>query len=261
MNEELSKKILIIVVIVIVVLIVLFLLVCVCKPPQVNPSKKHERREVFAKGPLTKNDRFQVQHRNDDSCGCTKPCDCKKKKKDYGGYCPECPDCPGCPSCPSICPPDCPECPRCGVGIGGNCQVNGHCASGLKCDQGECVCPTPNPPSNLTTALVFDQSGPGFRLQITWTAVTGVDFYNIFVSGPSLHTYLDYGTTSVTTPILLPGVYSVKVFAGTDKCGTSEAFSSANEIVIDPVPGGICTRNDQCPSNQFCFQGNCEFLV
>lgn len=261
MNEELSKKILLIFVIVIIALIVLFLLFGVCKKPQGKSLKKVAGREVFSERPLIKNDRFQVQHQSEDSCGCNKPCDCKKKKKHQGGYCPDCPSCSSCPDCPPMCPEQCPECPRCGSGIGGNCEMNTDCASGLRCDQGTCVCPTPNPPSNLTAAVVFDQSGPGFRLQITWTAVTGADFYNIFVMGPTSQTYLDYSMTSVTTPILLPGMYSVKVFAGTDQCGTSEVFAGASEIEIDPVPGGICSQNSECPSNQFCFNGTCTFLV
>lgn len=261
MNDELSRKLIIIAVVVIVILIVMFLLIGFCQNPHQKPSKKNHHHEVLSGNPLDKKERFQVEHQMEKSCDCTKPCDCKKKKKDHGGYCPQCPTCATCPECPSMCPQQCPQCSKCGGGIGGNCEMNTDCASGLRCDQGECVCPTPNPPSNLTATPVFDQAGPGFRLQIAWSPVTGANLYNIIISGPSPQTYFNYTGTSVTTPLLLPGTYSIKVFAGTTQCGTSEISSNVSEIVVSPVPNGICARDNQCPTNQFCFQGTCAYFT
>lgn len=201
------------------------------------------------------NERPFVSHQK--PCGCTQPCICEKKKKEKPGFCPPCPSCPTCPICPPICPEDCPECPLCPGGLGSNCTMNNQCAAGFQCRDGICICPKPPPPVNLTATPIFDQTGPGFKLTITWSAVMNANFYDIIVSGPSPQNYLNFVGTSVTTPILLPGIYTVTVYAGSNQCGTDSTGVTVGQIVISPVPGGPCNVNSQCPPNQLCFQGTC----
>lgn len=119
------------------------------------------------------------------------------------------------------------------------------------------MCPKPPPPVNLTAAPIFDQTGPGFKLTITWSAVVSAAFYDVIISGPSPQNYLNFVGTTITTPILFPGIYSVTVYAGSTQCGTDSTGAVVGQIVISPVPGGPCQFDLQCPSNQFCLQGIC----
>lgn len=254
MDDGSLRKIVIIAVIVIIILIVIFSLTfCLKKSPQIQ----HHSFKTHA----SLGDKIPVGHQMDKSCGCTKPCHCEKKKEDKCGFCPQCPTCPSCPDCPPVCPPQCPECPLCPGGMGSNCELNIGCAAGLQCQQGVCVCPKPPAPTNLTAVPVFDQTGPGFKLMINFNPVVGANFYDIYVFGPSPQTYLNYVGTSVTTPILLPGVYNVSVYAGSNSCGSGMDGTFLQEIIIDPIPGGICMITEQCPPNQICIQGTCVFPV
>jgi len=271
-NNSPLKIIIIIAVIIIVIIFILVLLSSFSKNSKKHEKhgphklesflagtelKNHNEEEAFFNPPLTKseNKRPLVSHQK--SCGCTQPCICEKKKEEKCGFCPQCPTCPSCPICPPICPEDCPECPLCPGGLGSNCTMNTQCASGFQCRGGICVCPKPPPPVNLTAVPIFDQTGPGFKLMITWSAVVNANFYDIIVFGPSSQHYINFVGTTVTTPILLPGGYQVFVFAGSNQCGTDQTSAKIFDIVIQPVPGGPCEINSQCPPNQVCFQGTC----
>jgi len=255
MNDDAFWRIVIISVIVVIVIIVIIAIIMIAvkstqdgtvqPQPTPNPTPKpHHKR-----------------------CGCRSACDCDKKKE--CPTCPQCPACPDCPKCMPTCPSPCADCPTCPKGLNGTCTTNTDCVGGLSCVQGSCVCVKPAAPLNLQVED-FPADPPVDKLVISWDPVPGADYYNIFIDGPSQSqaVILFHTGTTLIHNIIIPGFYTIIVFAGDNDCGTG-ASSTINGVVPGNEPFGsfyafpyyarewspnkgicvVCISDDQCFGN------------
>lgn len=231
MNDDAFWRIVIISVIVVIVIIVIIALIMIAvkssqngtvqpqPTPNPNPSPKPHKR-----------------------CGCRSACDCDKKPT-----CPQCPACPDCPKCMPTCPSPCADCPTCPRGLGGSCTTSVDCVGGLTCVNELCTCVKPSPPLEVNAITEISVDPPGTRLIISWTDVPGADYYNIFIDGPSSHTFLFHQGNVLFTPVLAPGFYTITVFAGDNDCGTGS--TSTSTTIVIPAGNIPCDISADCPGD------------
>jgi hypothetical protein len=133
-----------------------------------------------------------------------------------------------------------------GRGIGETCPNAGDCATGLTCDQGQCICRTPVGPGTVT--LTPGNTPDSFI--VTWSPATGATIYQVtlfrFGPGPGVETRvaptrnITDGSTSVVFSGLIPGAnYFAEVVSGSLSCGISP-IDSTSRSAIETLPALPC---------------------
>jgi hypothetical protein len=167
-------------------------------------------------------------------------CGCKKKQHGYDCDCRDCKkkhkrDC------------DCEECcPKCLGGIGARCFIDQECASGLNCEDGQCVCPKLPGPQEINAD--FAKVGPAvWNLNVTWSAVPGASSYHVIIEGTSSANFMFYNGTSLTLEDVPLGGVTVTIYTVSENCGEGE-----------PTTAGPFGIGEQCLTDQDCQFGYCN---
>lgn len=148
-----------------------------------------------------------------------------------------------------------------GGGIGEPCTTDSTCAGGLTCENGVCACAQPAAPVLTLTVFNFD------ALTVSWLPVPTADYYSLYlyrVTGTPPRNvpvenvqFLRSTTNSFTFGGLIPGVYFVEAFAGSDECGSSSTSGSeSQQVTIDCVNDTQCETGQRCADNA-CAPGDC----
>lgn len=144
-------------------------------------------------------------------------------------------------------------------GIGAICLVSADCSTGLACENQTCVCPRPGTPA-VTTTLQGTNS-----IIVTWTPVTGADFYQVVlykVSSPTVFVPVEFATVEGITSLIYfdvpPGNYRAEVKAGSNACGLGfDTTPGTSTITI----GTTCTTDQECTIDESCQNGFCTPLA
>ena len=141
-------------------------------------------------------------------------------------------------------------------GLGDACLMTEDCSTGLACDNGHCLCPTPAAP-----VVTLTEEGIS-TVVVTWTAVPNADYYDVNLykltgvseeADPIEVRRFVRGRTTLIFENLSAGIYKAEVYSGNDRCGTSERAG----LGIDTVTIG-CEDNNQCVgTTPFCQLGEC----
>lgn len=115
-------------------------------------------------------------------------------------------------------------------GLGEACS--GTCASGLSCQSGICLCVKPDNVSGFQASL-GTKSGNTTPVNLKWNAVSGADWYNIAILGPSPQLALQVKGTS-TIVNLESGEYTCHNYSVSSNCGFND--STPGSITSFTVP-------------------------
>lgn len=115
-------------------------------------------------------------------------------------------------------------------GLGESCS--GSCSKGLTCQNFTCVCLKPDNPTGFTQTI-GTKSGNTTPVNLKWNAVSGADWYNIAILGPSPQLALQIKGTS-TIVNLESGEYTCHNYSVSSNCGFND--STPGSITSFTVP-------------------------